>query len=199
MDKTVPADAILIPGHAEKVFSGKIFDVYQWPQQMFDGSTATFEMLRRPDTVIFLAITNDDTIIFIREEQPGRTEHTRLPGGRVDPGEDWLTAVKRECAEEIGKTFDQWRLIDVRQPVAKIEWFVATYLATGLTAEQAVAHDAGERIVSVPMTFVQAKAYMANTADPLNDYTYALFERAESLDDLRALAEFQGKKVTTRS
>lgn len=197
MDKTVPADAILIPEQAEKVFSGKIFDVYQWPQKMFDGSTATFEMLRRPDTVIFLAITGDK-IIFIREQQPGRAEYTRLPGGRVDLGEDWLTAVKRECAEEIGMTFDQWRLVNVRQPVAKIEWFVATYIATGLTAEQAVEHDAGERITSVPMTFEEAKTCVADAANPLNGY-YALFENAVSLDDLRALPEFRGKKVNTRA
>src|SRR5215467_9321922 len=43
MKKLVPEHAILIPEHAERVFQGKIFDVYQWPQKLYDGSTATFE------------------------------------------------------------------------------------------------------------------------------------------------------------
>ena len=144
MNRVIPHDAILIPNHAERAFKGVIFDVYQWSQDMFDGSTATFEMLKRPDTVICLAI-KDDTIIFIREQQPGRPEHICLPGGRVDAGETWQAAMERECAEEIGLKFKNWRLIDVRQPVAKMEWFVALYLATDCIAERAVNHESGEK------------------------------------------------------
>ena len=46
-ERTLPAGAHLIPPEAKCVFRGKIFDVYQWPQRLYDGSTATFEMLRR--------------------------------------------------------------------------------------------------------------------------------------------------------
>lgn len=38
-----------IPPNAQRVFSGKIFDVYQWPQPLFDGSIATFEVAKRLD------------------------------------------------------------------------------------------------------------------------------------------------------
>ena len=41
-----------IPANAKKVFHGVIFDVYQWEQEMFDGTKEIFEKLKRPDTVV---------------------------------------------------------------------------------------------------------------------------------------------------
>src|SRR5579859_2183134 len=194
MKKIVPTSAVLIPDTATRVFEGQIFDVYQWPQTLFDGSTATFEMLKRPDTVLFVCI-KDDKIIFIREQQPGRDEYVRLPGGRVDPGEDWRTAAERECAVELGLRFKNWRLLAVRQPVAKVEWFVATYLGTDCIEEHGTHHDAGERIESVPMSFAEAKEYVLDVDDRSTEHIRELFENAGSLDDLKVLPQFQGKEV----
>lgn len=39
MRKYIPENAKLIPAEAECKFRGELFDVYQWPQEMFDGST----------------------------------------------------------------------------------------------------------------------------------------------------------------
>ena len=50
----------IIPDEAEKVFNGVLFDVYQWQQEMYDGSYATFERLRRADTAAVICITDDD-------------------------------------------------------------------------------------------------------------------------------------------
>ena len=69
MKKIVPSNAVLIPRHAKRVFKGEIFEVYQWPQEMFDGSIKTFEMVRRPDTVATIAVI-EDKIIVLEEEQP---------------------------------------------------------------------------------------------------------------------------------
>lgn len=38
-----------IPENAKLVFKGKIFDTYQWEQEMYDGSRVTFEKIKRPD------------------------------------------------------------------------------------------------------------------------------------------------------
>ncbi len=83
MKKTLPENAILLPDNAKKVFTGHIFDVYQWPQEMFDGSTKTFELLKRPDTVQIIAIDNGE-LVLVNDEQPGRTPRIHFPGGRVD-------------------------------------------------------------------------------------------------------------------
>src|SRR3990167_5280393 len=68
MKKQVPKDAVLIPDTAKRVFRGQIFDVYQWPQKMFDNSTQTFEMLRRPDTIAVIAVVEDKILILDDEK-----------------------------------------------------------------------------------------------------------------------------------
>ncbi len=52
-----------IPEHAKKVFSGVIFDVYHWEQEMFDGSRATFEKVKRADTVGVYGVLDDGRIL----------------------------------------------------------------------------------------------------------------------------------------
>ena len=51
-ERVLPKGARLIPREAGCVFRGEIYEVHQWPQKMPDGSVKTFEMLRRPDTVM---------------------------------------------------------------------------------------------------------------------------------------------------
>ena len=54
-----------IPVDAAKVFTGKLFDVYQWPQKLFNGKIATFEQIRRPDSVNVLPITGEGKIALV--------------------------------------------------------------------------------------------------------------------------------------
>src|SRR6185369_15622192 len=122
MKKVVPERASLIPDNATKAFAGQIFDVYQWPQELFDGTKATFEMLKRPDTVQILAI-KDGKVVLVHDEQPGRPVQLHFPGGRVDPEDaSWLEAAQRELREETGLSFKNWKMITVKQPIIKIEW-----------------------------------------------------------------------------
>ncbi len=93
----------LVPQNAIKVFSGKIFDVWQWEQILFDGSKATFEKITRPDNVQLLGVTEDKKIIFLEEEQPARKKEIKLPMGRRDHGDETAEeCAKREFLEETG-------------------------------------------------------------------------------------------------
>jgi len=135
-----------IPKIAKKVFTGKIFDVFQWQQKMFDGSFQTFERIKRPDTVQVIAI-EEGKILICRETQPDRPEGYTLIGGRVDPGEDALTAAKRELKEESGYESEDWELWRTYTPDSKIEWDIYVYIARGCkkTSEQDL--DSGEKII----------------------------------------------------
>jgi ADP-ribose pyrophosphatase len=142
-----------LPDDAKKVFSGVMFDVYQWEQTMFDGTKAKFEKLKRPDTVVVFPVLPDGRILFTEQEQPGKEPFIGATGGRVDAGEDILAAAKRELLEESGYEADHFMLWDAQQPVSKIEWAVYTFIAKGIRKIADLHLDAGEKIVLKPVTF----------------------------------------------
>ncbi len=169
--RTIPDDAILIPENATCVFKGMIFDVYQWPQQMFDGTIETFEMLRRPDSVFIIAIDDDGSLITQDEEQPsGVIRRAHCPAGRVDV-EDFsvLDAAKRELEEETGFRMANWRLFEVAQPERKIEWFIHTFVAWGVKEVVPTRHDAGEKIVVGRSNLIDVIENIAQYAPSIRD------------------------------
>src|SRR5690606_38807748 len=136
-----------------------IYDVYQWEQSNFDDSVSIFEMLKRPDTVSVICVV-DDKVLVIQDEQPHRgVRSSTLPGGRVDEEDhSTLRAAKREVEEEVGYQFKNWKLVNVLQPIHKLEWFIYTYVAWGVTAKGDVRHDPGERIASELKSFDEFKS-----------------------------------------
>lgn len=141
-----------IPENAKRVFKGVLFDVYQWEQEMFDGSKATFEKLKRADTVVIFAVLPDGKIILTEQEQPGKEPFIGATGGRVDEGEDVLAAAKRELLEESGYEADNYILWDAQQPLGKIEWAIYTFIAKGLKKVADLNLDAGEKITLRPVS-----------------------------------------------
>jgi len=135
-----------IPENAKKVFAGNIFDVYQWEQEMFDGSVETFEKLKRPDTANILAFTDDGKIIVIDEQQPGKETFFGLPGGRIEEGEEPALGAKRELLEETGYACESIELWHSVQLIHKIDWTIYFFVAKGCkkVAEQKL--DVGEKI-----------------------------------------------------
>ncbi|MFH1404693.1 MAG: NUDIX hydrolase [Patescibacteria group bacterium] len=134
-----------IPNQAKCVFKGIVFDVYQWEQEMFDGSKATFEMLKRADTVNVIATTGDKVMV-IKQEQPGKQEFFGIPGGRIDEGEETLACAKRELLEETGFVSNDWEVFKVWQPYSKIDWRIHLYIARNCKKVADQTLDAGEKI-----------------------------------------------------
>ena len=120
---------------------------------MFDGSTETFEMIKRPNTAEVIA-TVGDKILLLNQEQPNRPKpFTSLPGGRCEEGEDPLVATQRELLEETGYTSSDWELWQAERPQNKIIWTVYTYIARNCRLEQPPKLDAGEKITAKLITF----------------------------------------------
>ncbi len=141
-----------IPEHATRVFEGVVFDVYQWQQEMYDGSKKTFEKIKRLDTVIVFPVLDDGRILLTEQEQPGKEPFLGATGGRVERGEDVMAAAARELREESGYEASEFILWDARQPATKIDWAVYTFIAKGLTKVGEPAPDEGEKIVYKPVT-----------------------------------------------
>lgn len=141
-----------LPSAAKKVFQGKIFSVYQWEQELYDGTTATFEMLKRPGTIQIIP-TAEDQIFVSYEEQPTKPRSFSLLGGRQEPDEDPLVTAKRELLEEAGLESDDWELIKTYEYSGKIEWPMYLYIARNCkqTGEQKL--DPGEKIEVKKVSF----------------------------------------------
>ncbi|MEK7615337.1 MAG: NUDIX hydrolase [Patescibacteria group bacterium] len=135
----------MIPSNAKKVFTGVIFDVYQWPQEMFDGSIETFEMLKRRTSTDVIATQNGKILLQV-QEQPAKPIFLSFPGGQAEDAEDSLVGAKRELLEETGCTSNDWHLFSEVNAISKIDWFVYTYIARDCTIVQDQQLDAGERI-----------------------------------------------------
>lgn len=207
MRKYIPEWASLIPDEAERVFSGKIYDVYQWPQELYDGSTATFEMLRRADTVKVIAIltpeeqahlrdvvkfttSEEDRIVITKQKQPRKDWFYDYPGGRVDNDDaDELAGAKRELLEEAGLEFANWKLVDVKQPFNKIDWLVYTFVASDLVRQTAQHLDAGE-LIEVELATIPEIQKLAKSRDS----QYLRFKYCDKLNSVASLLELKELK-----
>lgn len=191
MKKVVPDNAHLIPPEAKCVFKGQIYDVYQWGQKLFDGSSATFEMLKRPDVASVIAI-KDDKIVIVKQLQPNWPKaRFTLPGGRADESEAPLETAKRETLEETGMTFKNWKLLDVIQNHEKIEYFIYIYLASSFESQTEIHADAGEQI-EVELLDFKAVKELSKSEPRLAEASFARFD---SLQEILAAPEFKGRTI----
>ena len=142
-----------IPPHAEKVYQGVLHSVYHWQQELFDGSFATFEAVKRSPSVTTIALTTEGKVLIIEETQPYNGSYTTLPGGAAE-SDDLLKEAQRELLEETGYKSDDWQkwtTIDVVL-YSKLEWESHFYIAKGCYKVSDQTLDAGESITVKEVT-----------------------------------------------
>ena len=138
-----------IPAGSEIVFSGIRSEIYQWDQEMYDGSFSRFERIRFTDGAFVVGILPDGNILLTRQEQPGR-QHAfiSLPGWGFDfPEEDPLECAKRELLEETGYVSSEWELWFVSTGTANIISYTYFYIAHHLESSLPPRLDPGEKII----------------------------------------------------
>lgn len=134
-----------IPPHAKRVFSGVIFDVYHWVETLFDGSTATYEGLRRRESTQIIVIDKED-ILLAYEKQPLLPIGYGFFGGHAEDGESPLECAKRELIEETGMICAAWQKLTVYNPEGRIDWKIHLFLARDPKQVQEPKLEPGEHI-----------------------------------------------------
>ena len=119
------------------------------------GRETKREIVEHGDCVAIVAIDGKNNVLLVNQfRQPVEKELLEIPAGGIDPGEDPLTAVRREMQEETGY---------LPQKVERLGGFYATpgygteymhlYLATDLTPSQLYAEDTESiKLVRVPIS-----------------------------------------------
>ena len=148
-----PAGKQPLPPHATKVFSGILFDVYHWEQELFDGSTRTFEKLKRHDSGFVIPVLPNGNLLITEDTQPGRDTVLTFPGGQIEPGEDAEVGVRRELLEETGYAPSEMQFWKAVNSYSKLDWAIFVFIARGLTKAAEPHPEAGEKIVMKEITF----------------------------------------------
>lgn len=142
-----------LPANAKKVFQGKIFAVWQWEQELYDGTFSTFERLSRPDYAFGIGVLDDGQIMLLHDEQPDREAVLTPAGGKVDPGESPEEALRREFLEETGYEIGEIKEWFAYRPSTKMEMVTWAYIARKLMRKEQPHPEAGERLREVTYSF----------------------------------------------
>jgi ADP-ribose pyrophosphatase len=107
VDKLFALDPHLVEKRARKntVYKGKMVDWCCDDVVLPNGGKATREYMDHPGAVGVVPVLPNGDIVFVRQYRYPVEEVTlELPAGKLDKGEDPLTCVRRELAEETGYT-----------------------------------------------------------------------------------------------
>lgn len=95
----------------ERIIAGtKIFELVQRDMILSsEEHQASFSVLKAPDWINVMALTEDKQVILVEQYRYGLEEPTlELAGGVCDPGERPLETSKRELLEETGYASSKW-------------------------------------------------------------------------------------------
>ncbi len=135
-----------IPDNAKKVFEGERFSVWQWQQQLFDGSSKVFESVARSDVSTVVTVTNNDKLLFLKEEQSGKPVVYTFPSGTLEKNDSPLLCAERELLEETGykaSSFTHWY---TKSAGASVDFDYHIFIAKGAEKEREQKLDPGEKI-----------------------------------------------------
>jgi ADP-ribose pyrophosphatase len=132
-----PLKVKLLSSHI--VYRGPVFSVATDYVQEPGGVRTRRDVIRHSGSVVVLAV--DDSVkpprvLLERQYRHAANDYLwELPAGRIDPGEEELTAAKRELLEETGYAATKWRrILKFYASPGFVAETMAVFLATGLKA-----------------------------------------------------------------
>jgi ADP-ribose pyrophosphatase len=87
----------------EVVYKGRVVELHRDRVRLSNGATVTMEVVRHPGSVVLLPMLDEAHIVLVRQYRYAIDRWIwELPAGRIERGEDFDAAARRECLEETG-------------------------------------------------------------------------------------------------
>lgn len=148
---------------SEKLYDGKIVKLFRDTVELPNGKTAFREIVRHPGGVIILPIDHEGNVYLVRQFRYAYDRAIlEIPAGKLEYGEEPLSAARRELEEEIGATAESWvSLGDIWPTPGFCDEVQHLWLARGLTFG-ATNPDEDEFLEQVQLPFEEVFAMAAD-------------------------------------
>ena len=94
---------------SEQLYDGKIVKLFRDRVELPNGKSAFREVVRHPGGVIILPLDDEGNVYMVRQFRYAYNQPVlEIPAGKLEYGEEPLSAARRELKEEIGATAKQW-------------------------------------------------------------------------------------------
>ncbi|WP_078413667.1 NUDIX hydrolase [Priestia abyssalis] len=119
---------------SEKLFGGRVIDLYHEEVLLPNGKTSTREVIKHPGAVAVIALTEDHKIVMVRQYRKAMERVlVEIPAGKLEKGEQPEVTAKRELEEETGYTCSSLdHLISFYTSPGFADELVHLYIATNL-------------------------------------------------------------------
>ncbi len=140
---------------SEEIFKGVVVHLYKDRVRLANGEESVREVLRDCRAVCVIPIDSDGNVTVVKQYRYAHSKVlTEIPAGKLDAGEDYLQAAKRELFEETGITAGKYIFLgEIYTTPAFVDEVIYMYLATELTesGEQHLDRDEFLNVEKIPL------------------------------------------------
>lgn len=147
----------------EKIFTGKVIQLQVDDVSLPNGETSTREIIKHPGAVAVIPITKDNKIVFVEQfRKPLEKSLVEIPAGKLEEGEEPISAAIRELEEETGYTTNDLSLVTSFYTSPGFADELITIYITDTIEKLAtpIAGDEDEFVEIIELTLDEAKQYV---------------------------------------
>jgi ADP-ribose pyrophosphatase len=143
----------------EKIFNGKVVQLYVEDVQLPNGKTSKREVIKHPGAVAIIPITKEGKLVLVRQYRKALERVlVEIPAGKLEKGEEPLATAQRELEEETGYRAQSMRhIVSFYASPGFADELIHLYTAEGLEKlEDAASLDEDEFVDILEVTLEEA-------------------------------------------